>query len=125
MAVDIYQVTNFSAGWEPVIKSVHLRNSATTTDLPYLTRTFTPNIFKFGYCTNDNQGMNYPIIILVNGDDQEREIQLGKSGMIEYQPEDWQDVNDPTESEIQLSEEYISQVWVPDGVPFCLDYCYK
>jgi hypothetical protein len=79
------------------------------------------NVFKFGYCTNDNQGMNYPIFLTLNG--VETEFQLGKTGMSEFQPEEWKDVNDDNIE--RTAEVSLSQVLVPDEVPFCIDYYYS
>ena len=79
------------------------------------------NVFKFGYCTNDNQGMNYPIFLTLNG--VETQFQLGKTGMFEFQPEEWKDVNDDNTE--RIAEVALSQVLVPDEVPFCIDYCYS
>lgn len=80
-------------------------------------------IVKLGYCTNDNEGMNYPIGIMFDKSDGELEVfHIGKTGMFEFQPEYWQDINDDSiEGEAKVC---VNQVWVPEGVPFVLDYCY-
>lgn len=81
----------------------------------------TINISKMGYCTNDNEGKDYPIFITF-GDKTERIFYIGKTGIFEFQPEEWRDVNDDdTERTATVS---VIQVLVPDGVPFVLDYCY-
>ena len=78
------------------------------------------NIHKLGYCVNNNQGINYPIFLKINGI--ETEFQIGKTGMFEFQEEEWRDVNDDdTERIFSIS---ISEVLVPDNIPFVLDYCY-
>ena len=79
------------------------------------------NVFKFGYCANNNQGMAYPIFLTLNNE--EKEFQLGKTGMFEFQPEEWQDVNDE-EPVTQTAEVYLSAVLVPSDIPFVIDYCY-
>lgn len=79
------------------------------------------NVFKFGYCINNNQGINYPIFLVLNG--VETEFQIGKTGMFEFQPETWKDVNgDDTEREATIS---LSSVLVPKDITFCIDYCYS
>jgi hypothetical protein len=65
--------------------------------------------------------MNYPIFLVLDG--AEEEIQLGKTGMYEFQSETWKDVNgDNTEREAVV---YLEGMLVPKNVPFCLDYCYS
>lgn len=83
------------------------------------------HVIKFGYCTNDNQGMNYPIFLTLDG--VEREFQLGKTGMFEFQPEEWKDVNssNPDEQQMQTARVELSQALVPKDIPFCLDYIFS
>ena len=77
-------------------------------------------ITKLGYCANNNEGINYPIFLTINGI--ETEFQLGKTGMFEFQEEEWRDVNaDDTE---RIANPSVSQVLVPTEVSFVLDYCY-
>ena len=79
------------------------------------------DISKMGYCTNDNEGKDYPIFITFE-DGTERTFYIGKTGIFEFQPEEWRDINDDdTERTATVS---VKQVLVPDGVPFVLDYCY-
>ena len=79
------------------------------------------NIFKFGYCTNNNTGIDYPIYLTLNGI--ETQFFIGKTGMFEFQPEEWRDVNDDDEERTAIT--YLSQVEVPADIPFCIDYCYS
>lgn len=79
------------------------------------------NVFKFGYCANNNRGIDYPIFLVLNG--VETEFQLGKTGMFEFHPEQWKDVNVPTEE--QTATVSLSEVLVPADIPFCIDYCYS
>jgi hypothetical protein len=74
-----------------------------------------------GYVANSNPARNYPIFLTLNGT--ETEFQLGKTGMFEFHDETWQDVNVPTEEEIATVS--LSEVKVPAGFNFCLDYCYS
>ena len=79
------------------------------------------NVFKMGYCANSNPAINYPIFLTLNGT--ETEFQLGKTGMFEFHDETWEDVNVPTEE--QIATVSLSEVKVPAGFNFCLDYCYS
>ena len=90
-----------------------------------------PTIFKVGYCTNSNEGKYYPIFFGVDGE--EKTIYLGKTGMYEFQPEEWVDENDEdskTEEAIVYLEDiskdgYTYCMLVPENIPFCFDYCYS
>lgn len=85
------------------------------------------NIFKFGFCMNSNSGIDFPIY--VNGN----QFYLGKTGMFEWQTEDWEDVNAETEEEksgtaIYYATNFDFPVGTTDGeysnFDFVLDYCY-
>ena len=80
------------------------------------------NITKMGYCTNDNRGKNYPIFLTLNGT--ETEFQIGKTGMFEFQPESWKNINDDDQEE-RVATVALSEVKVPVGFNFCLDYYYS
>ena len=124
---NIKQLTNFDLdGASEVTRTIRVGGDAGyTVDYPYKVITSamlgSENVFKFGYCTNDNEGMNYPIFLILN--ETETEFQIGKTGMFEFQPEEWQDVNVPTEEE--TAEVSLSGALVPADVPFCIDYCYS
>jgi hypothetical protein len=82
------------------------------------------SINKFGYCC-EPKALNYPIFLTVNGI--EKEFQIGKTGMFEIQPEDWQDLNSRNEEdqEKQEAEVYINEIKVPwgeSGFRFIIDY---
>ena len=79
------------------------------------------NVFKFSYCINDNQGLNYPIFIVFSTGE-EKEFRIGKTGMYEVQPEDWRDVND--ENIEQTAMVYIKEIKIYEEIPFVIDYCY-
>ena len=78
------------------------------------------NVTKMGYIANSNPARNYPIFLTLNGT--ETEFQLGKTGMFEFHDEAWKDVNVPTDEKIATVS--LSEVKVPVGFNFCLDYCY-
>ncbi len=92
------------------------------TGVTYKSILFESNVFKLGYCTNDNEGMNYPIF-LVFSTGEEKEFQIGKTGMFEFQPEEWRDVNDDdTERTVEV---FVIELKVFEDVPFVVDYCYS
>ena len=92
----------------------------------------TIKINKLGYCVNDNEGINYPILINFDSPNSQSytPFQIGKTGMFEFQPEQWMDVNENVEDEDEEVEEKTASVdvyglLVPADVPFVLDYCFE
>lgn len=124
---NICQITDFDLkGASEVTKQINKGgDSGETISYQYIIITSemlgSEDVFKFGYCTNSNQGMNYPIFLILNG--VETEFQIGKTGMFEFQSETWRDVNaDDEEREATVS---LSSVLVPKDIAFCIDYCYS
>lgn len=124
MAYNIKQLTLKDVGASTTTEYIHKGGASTTIPYEYIIinsdKLGSPNVTKMGYCTNDNRGMNYPIFLTLNGT--KTEFQIGKTGMFEFQPEDWEDVNT---GEKDTAEINLSEVEVPAGFEFCLDYCYK
>ena len=90
---------------------------------PYLTITqamLGAPIFKMGYCC-EVKGINYPIFLTVNNI--EHEFQIGKTGMFEFQPETWKDIN-VSEEEYETNIT-VTQILVPKDIKFVLDYTYE
>ncbi len=102
------------------------------------------DIFKFGYCVNNNIGLGYPIFLGINGNEY-KEFRIGKTGMLECQPEEWLDENDPEDTEVKTMKVSLTEVLVPKQswndndviynslgdpinppitIPFTIDYCY-
>ena len=80
------------------------------------------NVFKFGYCTNDNYGLYFPIFLTINN--KEKMFSINKdTGIFEFQPELWKDVN-ISEEEYEAAVS-LSAVSVPAEIAFCIDYCYS
>lgn len=125
--VNLKQITNYDVGnADEVTKAIYKGgDKGEIIGYPYKIITSamlgSENIFKFGYCTNSNPGINYPIFLVLNGI--ETEFQLGKTGMFEFHPEQWRDVN--ADDEERTMETYLSQVLVPANITFCIDYCYS
>jgi len=96
------------------------------TNLNYKEITFeNNNVFKFGYCVNDNEGIKYPIFLTfsTDNDDEEREFRINPAtGIFEFQSEEWRDLNnDNTE---KTAEVFVRKLKVYENVPFVVDYCY-
>jgi len=122
MNYNIKQITNFDPHDDTVSKDVKVGGEIRT-GLTYNVYSLNVEAIKLGYCTNNNEGMNYPIFLtFVNGG--EKEFEIGKTGMFEYQPEEWKDINDDTNKEIKTSNTPVNQIKVYEGVSFVLDYCY-
>lgn len=77
-------------------------------------------IIKLGYCC-ENKGHIYPIFLKMNGKEEYSMIYVGKDGMYEMQPETFKDTNDP-DAEESKSDVVITEVKVPAGIDFTLDY---
>ena len=114
----------------------------TLVNVPYLVITQdmlgSGNVFKFGYCVCNNIGLGYPIFLGINGNEPV-EFQIGKTGMFEFQPEEWLNENDDEHSELETMQVSLTQVLVPKQswsdddvatrgeaikIPFVIDYCY-
>lgn len=77
------------------------------------------NIIKLGYCCEE-KGHIFPIFLKMNGSYKEP-IYIGKDGIYEMQQETFQDSNN-YESEEEISNVIITEVMVPYGINFTLDY---
>ena len=142
---NIRQITNFDLeGASEVSKTILVGGDKgkIITDCPYLVITQemlgSGDIFKFGYCVNNNIGLGYPIFLGINGNEP-IEFQIGKTGMFEFQPEEWVDENDPEDTELKTMQVSLTSVLVPKQswkdedeslygkpipIPFVIDYCY-
>ena len=132
---NIKQITNFEAQSLPSgTKTVKAGgDQGHYKEVTYKIITFPRGTDKFGYCC-EPKAIQYPIWIRTSVDDNIKEYQIGKTGMFEVQPEEWQNVNDP-DSEEEILEIFIKEVWVPwqwnaesdpneYGYNFKLDYAY-
>jgi hypothetical protein len=74
-------------------------------------------VIKFGFCMNTNSGIGFPIYISkTNSFDDAVCLYLGKTGMYEWQPEEWRDVNDEGYNTEQTAEVQIQTFWLPYSV---------
>ena len=86
----------------------------------YKVITFQYPAIKLGYC-GDVLSIGKNIILTLEGVDHTFEI--GKTGMFEFQPETWKDINDDEEEREAVV--YVTQAKVPIEPTFVLDYCYQ
>lgn len=117
--VNIKQITNYdlAGGGSPM--SIHKYGQDPAISYNYYTIPFSTKISKLGYCC-EVKGIAYPIFLTINGS--EAEFQIGKTGMFEFQPETWKNVNeDSTERTVEVT---CTQIRVPADIKFTLDYCY-
>lgn len=98
--------------------SGHYPISMVRTNVNYKIAIDNVQILKLGYCC-ENKGIVYPIYLNVNGS--YKQIQVGKNGMYEMQPETWKDIND-TSAEEKTSNIIITGVQVPENINFTLEY---
>ena len=117
---NIKQVTNYDiSGYPTVNYSITFPNGDVKT-VPYITALDGSQIVKLGYCC-EPKGIELPIYIRTNDGKGYREIQIGKTGMYEMQPELWHDVNKPDIEEEETTV-VVTGVRVPKGIEFTLDY---
>lgn len=76
-------------------------------------------VIKLGYCCKDIY-KDFPIYLTING--VEKTFFIGKTGMFEYQPEEWKDANTGEEKNIKV---VVTEIKVPTQVEFVLDYVYE
>ena len=119
---DIKQITNFSLTDIPIPTPIHKKGESTTTTYPYHTITLPNGVFKIGYCC-EPKGIGYPIFIKDNISSHDQfEFQIGKTGMLEIQPETWRDINNEEDQEYKTTDIFISKIKVPSEIKFVLDY---
>ena len=123
--INISQITNFDLASAPAVsKIIHKGGDGTRVRKNYKVITQATlgghPAFKLGYCVED-KGIGYPIFLTIKG--VEKEFQVGQTGMYEFQPETWRDIND-AESEEKIAEVEVTSIAVPADLVFTLDYCY-
>ena len=120
--VNIKQLTNFDMVGDPVIESIIKHGELTTA--PYYDITSSQlgsnAVSKLGYCA-EVRGIGYPIFLTING--KKTQFEIGKTGMFEFQDEEWKNVNGDNIE--RIAQILVSEVRVPAGINFTLDYCYE
>lgn len=76
---------------------------------------------KLGY-NCETSGIIYPIYLKVNGS--YKPFRVGRNGMYEVQPEQWENVNDEESAE-KTTNIIVSGARVPADIDFTLDYVIK
>ena len=125
---DIKQITKHDLTGDNISKTVTIGDTGVTVEINYKQFIPTSPVFKFGFCMNTNSGIICPIYLKREGSETYDEFVLGKTGMYEWQPEDWTDVND--DNEPRTAECNIVGFELPFSIPdskykidFVLDYC--
>ena len=120
--VNIKQLTNFDMAGDPVIESIRKHGEATTALYYIITSSQLGSnaISKLGYCT-EVRGIGYPIFLTING--KKTSFEIGKTGMFEFQDEEWRNINGDNIE--RIAQILVSEVRVPAGINFTLDYCYE
>ena len=119
------QLTNFDLNTASIEqKEIHYGGKGETIIYDY--KIISQNLLKYpviklGYCT-ETKGKNYPIFLTINGI--EKEFQIGKTGMYEYQPEEYMNINKSKEEE-KTAIVKVTEIAVPADIIFTLDYCYE
>lgn len=132
MRINIAQITNYDLEnvSEEKLKTVHIGGDKGSNReviykvLPAVYLHFP--IHKIGYCC-ESRAIQYPIFI------NEKEFQIGKTGMFEIQPEELKILNS---SETEPIEVNINSIWVPwydnsikepesNGFKFTFDFMYE
>lgn len=99
--INIKQYTNYDA----------------TVEGDYFVIPISAGAFKLGFC-GDTQSIGKTIILTINGAD--KPFEIGKTGMFEYQPEVYKDINSE-DQEMREAVVYTTQVKIPKDLVFTLD----
>lgn len=120
MAINIKQVTNFdlinNRTYPPSPQNVVIAGGQETRNVNYKYFNFGGTssnpiyINKFSYCC-EPKAIIYPLKLVFSGG-KEKWFQIGKTGMLEVQTEDFKDINDST-SETIIIETPIQGVYLP------------
>lgn len=121
MAYNILQAnTNTVKGADPVDPPILFSIPGDDSEIPkYVIAVTGKQILKLGYCC-ENKGHIYPIFLKMNGS-YNTPIFIGKEGMYEMQPEAFKDINNSESTEF-TSNVIVTEVMVPAGIDFTLDY---
>ena len=92
--LNIRQKTNFDLSGGGFLKTVTINGQSI--EMWYQTIPLESSIKKFGYCC-EPKAIAYPLVIQEEGEEGEKEIQIGKTGMFEVQPEEFQEKSSKTE----------------------------
>ena len=130
---DIKQVTNYDVAGSTIIPIpfIYKPDGTRIENYPYHRIPNLPsNVSKIGYCC-EPKGIGYPIWIIIEGKtfdpndpNSSSKFEIGKTGMIEIQPEYWKNVNSEKEEDQQEQLGYVlvKDILVPHGIKFVLDY---
>ena len=116
---NIKQITDLTTNnREEIIKDRITVAGSTLTNVSYYRYTLDGTAIKLGYCC-EVKGIGYPIFLTFD-DNTETAFEIGKTGMYEFQPEDYYDVNADTEEKTAIIK--CIKVAIPADLKFTLDY---
>lgn len=133
---NIKQLTNFDMAGAPTtqtfIRKYYVSDDPAEREkivqYPYYTITPTKfggnvntRISKLGYCCSP-RGIGYPIFIKLDTESDFREIEIGKTGMFEFQEEEWKNINQ--DNNVREAKVLVSEIKVPVDISFVLDYVF-
>lgn len=98
--MNIKQITNYIQDGNPII--------------------FNPGVKKISFCC-EPKGIGRSIYI--DGGEGLKPFEIGKTGMLEYQPEDFKDANDPDAETIEINPSITTVANLPTDIKWTLDYC--
>ena len=86
----------------------------------YFIINFDSPVFKLGFC-GDSLSIGKTIYLTIEGE--EKPFEIGKTGMFEFQPESYKDVN--IDSEEREAIVHCTRARIPADLKFTLDYCWE
>ena len=119
--INVKQITNHDlSGAGSTTKTITIGDETRQVEYKIINSTLLKgNSYKMGYCC-EPKGIGYPIYLTINGTN-ETTFYIGKTGMLEFQPEEWTDLNSE-EPEVKETDVFVTEVKVPAGIAFTLDY---
>lgn len=117
---NIKQITNYDLTEAPIEEKAIMRAEELII-YPYkiiTINTLKGVVTKLGYCC-EPKGIGYPIFLTFQ-EQEERPFQVGKTGMFEFQPEEWINVNGG--NIVRTAVVNCITVAVPADIAFTLDY---
>lgn len=119
---NIGQLTNYDLVDTPTTPYTVIVGGRVFTDYPYkiiTTEKLKRETFKLGYCC-EPRGIGFPILLAFSSNVTElrdyTSFEVGKTGMFEFQPEDFNDTDNPV---------VCYKIAVPADIDFTLDYVYS
>ena len=130
---NIRQLTNYDLANTPITPYTVVVGGKVFADYPYkiiTTEKLKRETFKLGYCC-EPRGIGFPILLAFSSDIIElrdyTSFEIGKTGMFEFQPEDFNDTTtETTDTNVDTDDPVTCyKIAVPADIDFTLDYVYS